>query len=306
MSTARVSPGVLAPLQDALSAIYWFKNDLRTFLDAAVGDRSLIASLDFNQVKRQVVRDLVTLLAADQHKYFDNLVNLILAVSEVSDPVWLKRQEDGDKKYREAVEAVNTLCLFVEPYRAIRSEAEQRAKRRQVELSLAQSRQAVTDQLQSLNTEFSQLSRMDPQPRGYALEKLLTQLFILFDIDATEAFRIRGEQIDGAFTLQSAEYLLEAKWQTALTPLSDLDTFVGKIRRKLDNTLGFFLSMNGFQPNAVTINSQGGRPLAILMDGSDLAVVLDNRISLPDLLVRKRQHAARTGETFVSGWTLLG
>jgi thiamine kinase-like enzyme len=42
------------------------------------------------------------------------------------------------------------------------------------------------------------------------------------------------------------------------------------------------------------------------MDGPDLHAVIDERIELPDLLRRKRQHAARTGEVFVGVYQLLG
>lgn len=37
----------------------------------------------------------------------------------------------------------------------------------------------------------------------------------------------------------------------------------------------------------------------LLMDGADLMAVLDNRIPLPDMLLRKRRHAAQTGEIFL-------
>lgn len=306
MSTLRVSPAVLAPLQDALTAIYWYKPDLRTFLDAAVGDRALVARLDFSQVKRQVVRQLVSTMANDQHKYYENLVNLILAVAEVDDPVWLKRVDGGEEKYSDARAAVQTLQLYIGPFKATRTESELRARRQEVERELAESRRALSDSLDELKSVFNSLRELPPQRRGYALESLVPRLFRLFDIDAKESFRIHGEQIDGAFTLAGAEYLFEAKWQQALTPLADLDIFAGKIRRKLDNTLGVFLSVNGFEPNAVSKSSQEGRPLAILMDGGDLGVVLEGRITLPELLTRKRQHAARTGETFISGWQLIG
>jgi hypothetical protein len=72
----------------------------------------------------------------------------------------------------------------------------------------------------------------------------------------------------------------------------------------LDNTLGLFLSMNGFQPNAVDLHSQG-RPVMILMDGADLNAVLEDRIALPELLTRKRQHAARTGEILLGASAIL-
>jgi hypothetical protein len=43
----------------------------------------------------------------------------------------------------------------------------------------------------------------------------------------------------------------------------------------------------------------------ILMDGADLSAVVEGRISMPDLLRRKRQHAARTGEIFLSAYHLI-
>lgn len=306
MSTRRVAPAVLAPLQDALTAVYWYKPDLRTFLDAAVGDRQLVARLDFRQFKRQIVRQLVDTLASDQHKYYENLVNLILAVADVDDPSWLKRVDGGEEKYREAREAVATLRLYAEPYRTSRTEEELMRRRREVARELAETRRALSESLAELTDVFNSLRTMQPQQRGYALEKLIPRLFRLYDIDAKESFRIHGEQIDGAFTLAGSEYLFEAKWQQALTPLSDLDVFVGKVRRKLDNTLGLFLSVNGFEPNAIDVFNQQDRALAILMDGGDLALVLEGRMTLPELLTRKRQHAARTGETFISGWQLIG
>jgi hypothetical protein len=39
------------------------------------------------------------------------------------------------------------------------------------------------------------------QPRGYAFEKFLKDLFDTFGLQAREAFRLRGEQIDGSFLL---------------------------------------------------------------------------------------------------------
>ena len=211
---------MLAPLQDALTAIYWYKPDLRTFLQAAVGEPELIARLDFNQVKRQIVRDLVNILAGDQHKYFESLVSLVLAVADVKDPNWLRRVDGGEAKYKEAVESVDTLRLYADPYRALRTESEQALKRRQIEIDVAESRRAVSEKLAELNTLFASLHNLEPQPRGYALESLIAQLFTLFDIDSKESFRIHGEQIDGAFSLKGSEYLFEAKWQKALTPLS--------------------------------------------------------------------------------------
>lgn len=44
----------------------------------------------------------------------------------------------------------------------------------------------------------------------------------------------------------------------------------------------------------------------ILMNGADLSAIIDGRIELPELLTRKRQHAARTGEIYLDAYTILG
>ena len=72
----------------------------------------------------------------------------------------------------------------------------------------------------------------------------------------------------------------------------------GKLSRKLDNTLGLFLSINGFSEDGVRAHSSG-RKMIILMDGSDLMAVLEGRIDLIQLLLRKRRHASQTGNIYL-------
>jgi hypothetical protein len=304
MTTRRISPAVLHPLKEALVLAFWYKNDLRAFLTATLGRGELVAHLDWTDYKRSIVAQLVDSLAADQHRHFDDLLNLVLATADIADPSHLKRIEDGEKKYVEAVAAVQTLSKLVGPYRLLRDQAEEANRRREAERAQAEMQRAMNDKLAELRTSFYEIVALPAQPRGYALEKFLNGLFALFDIDAKAPFRITGEQIDGAFTFEG-EFLLEAKWKDEKTPVADLDSFAGKVGRKLDNTLGLFLSMNGYQASAIEVHSRG-RSVMILMDGADLSAIIDGRISLPELLRRKRQHAARTGDVFISAYTLLG
>src|SRR4051812_30671231 len=183
---------------------------------------------------------------------------------------------------------------MIEPYRRCRNEEEEANRRREVERARIEMQRAITDKLRELKNELDRIHRLACQPRGYALEKFLNGLFAVFNIDAKAPFRIEGEQIDSAFTFEG-EFLLEAKWKGEKTPPADLDSFAAKVGRKWDNTLGLFLSMNGFQDSAVEMHSRR-RAVVVLMDGGDLSAVVDGRISLPDLLRRKRQHAARTGD----------
>ena len=50
----------------------------------------------------------------------------------------------------------------------------------------------------------------------------MNKLFILNDLDPKASFKIMGQQIDGAFTLDGTEFLFEAKWTKSLINSSDL------------------------------------------------------------------------------------
>ena len=107
-----------------------------------------------------------------------------------------------------------------------------------------------------------------------------------------------GEQIDGALTLEGIDYLFEAKWEKDPTGSRELDAFAMRVGRKLDNTLGVLLSINGFSEDGVQAHSKG-RPNLILMDGADLLAVLEERIDFVTLLLRKKRHAAHKGEIYL-------
>ncbi|MFC4015189.1 hypothetical protein ACFOY2_48800 [Nonomuraea purpurea] len=303
MTVKRISPAVLHPLKEALTLAFWYKPDLRAFLTSCLQTRELVSQLDWTDYKRSVVAQLVDSLFASQHRYFDELLNLILATADITDPSHLKKVENGTAKYAAAVEALDSLRAVVDPYRRIRSEEEEAERRRATDKAKAEMQRAINEKLDELKKLFYEIHQLEPQPRGYALEKFLNGLFALYDIEAKAPFKKKGEQIDGAFTFEG-EYLLEAKWQKKLSAVAELDSFASKVGRKLDNTLGLFLSMNGFQKTAIEVHSQG-RAVLILMDGADLNAVIEGRISLPDLIRRKKQHAARTGNVFISASTLL-
>lgn len=152
------------------------------------------------------------------------------------------------------------------------------------------------DRLATLKENFNALAvSSDVQKRGYEFEKLLNSLFSFFDLQPKNSFRIQGEQIDGAFTHDGTDYLIEAKWQTAPVNNADLYAFQGKIEGKLKNTLGLFISINGFSKEAA-IGKHVACGSMILMDGTDFVSLLDGRIKLDEMIRIKRQHASSTGE----------
>ena len=147
-------------------------------------------------------------------------------------------------------------------------------------------------------------SKVLRQARGLALEPFLSELFEAFDLQPRGAFKITGEQIDGAFQLGSERFILEAKWEKDAVDERPISGFERKIDRRLDNTLGLFISLNGFSDDGVKA-VQRSRPNLILMDGRDLASVIEGCIDLRELIERKLRFAAETGDIYLPVHVIL-
>ena len=302
MKAKRISSIAIRDLEEALALAFWFKNDLRHFLTLAVNTADLLSRLDWSpsNSKRGIVRDLVGRMAANQDQYLDDLLLLMSEVSQINDFSHLQYLDDGEAKVKRAKTAIAAVQAAFAVHENLIESRKAAEEHRRVARETILRKGAETERLRSMANAFGTiLSPSEPHRRGYMLETMLRDLFDLFDLDPKASFKIVGEQIDGAFNFEGTDYLLEAKWQTPAVDTVDLDSFNGKIGRKLDNTLGLLLAINGFEPNAVTIHS-GARPRMVLMDGRDLVAVLEGRVRLNDLIRRKRQHAAHSGEILLS------
>lgn len=292
----RISVVALQALKEALCTIYWYKNDLRSFLQNCITDTNIITSANWENYKRQIISDIIDSLAADQERHIGDIRRLFHEVCQMKSFSHLEHLEDGQQKVARAKKAVRELCVIVEKHDRYIQETKNTEERREQEYKRSQEKKAVNVRVEEIkDSYYNLLSSLQPQKRGFALERILFDLFELFDLDPKASFKNIGEQIDGAFSLEGFDYLFEAKWQRELTAIQDLDAFGAKVKRKLDNTLGLFLSINGFSPDAVRAHSTG-RPVLILMTGADLMAVLDQRIDFVSLIQRKRRHAAQTGK----------
>lgn len=301
----RVSPNAIQALKEALSAAFWFKRDLRGYLSSALADEHLLAGVNWEDYKWSIVDVVVDRMVRQPERYQAKLVQLMVDVAAMKEFPKLRRHEESKRLTAEAVDAVARLSEVVKPYEQELLEREQARVRIDEARAEGAQRRAFSGRLETLESRYLELVATDDErSRGYALESLLRDLFALFDLDPRAAFRIEGEQIDGAFALESTNFLLEAKWQASATPRKDLDAFSAKIGDKIENTLGLFLSINGFEPTAVSKHSGKGSTM-ILMDGVDLYAVLEARIDLPDLLRRKYRHASQTGEIMLAASAVL-
>jgi len=295
----RIAPAAINALKEALANVYWYKSDLRSFIMNTISNPSILAKLDWSAYKRNIVTLLVDYLARNQESYQNDLLRLMSEVIKIEDFSHLSRLEDGAEKVRKAKESVNALKALVKDRFDLVEEQMIREEQRKAVYEKMLRNQGVRDKLKEIEKEYYALiSSTNPQSRGFTLERVMRELFTLFDLDPKASFRIVGEQIDGGFTFDNTDYIFEAKWQQEPIRIQELDALYGKLTRTLENTLGLFLSINGFSDDAVKAHS-AGRRLMILMDGSDLMAVIEGRIDLIQLLLRKRRHASQTGNIYL-------
>jgi hypothetical protein len=295
----KIAPAAINALKEALTHVYWYKSDLRSFLTHCISEPAALSGLNWTDNKRNIVASLIDFLAQNEDIYQRQLIRLMDEVSKVSDYSHLARLEDGEEKVVRAKASVAALQSQIRGLQHFMAEEKEIERRRQEAHERRVRVDAVKTVIDGLTREYLDLiSSVDAQARGYRLEKLLYGLFEIFDLDPKASFKVTGEQIDGAFTFESTDYLLEAKWHKDPMRASDLDALAGKLSRKLDNTLGLYLSINGYSEDGVRAHSSGRR-LMLLMDGSDLMAVLEGRIDLLQLLLRKRRAAAQTGNIYL-------
>ena len=292
-------------LKEALCSVYWYKSELRGFLQLCLANPTILTKFNWENYKRQIASDVVDFLYANPDAHIGDLTKICYEICKISDFSHLKQLEDGSQKAEKARSAVEQLKQLVEPHQEVKKEQDEIRKRQSQAAQKLKDNKAVRQKLETIKNRYMALvSSSNAQTRGFELEKVMYELFDLFDLDPKASFKNLGEQIDGAFSLDSTEYLFEAKWQKELINKADLAVFSDKVKTKLENTLGVFLSINGYSQDGVSAHQAGGAAI-ILMDGSDLMAVLEERIDFTSLLLRKKRHASQTGNIYLSYYQMV-
>jgi len=162
--------------------------------------------------------------------------------------------------------------------------------------------------LSLLLSKFEELAKStDPHQRGFLLQDLLNDLFSIYEIFVMKSFQRNsgGEQIDGAFSFQGWHYLVECKWTKKLADIRELDSLLGKVNRSGKQTMGLFLSIEGWSENVPPLLKQNPDKCIILMDGYDLRCVLSEAIELEVLLREKIAKLNLESEPFYSAAELM-
>ncbi|NIF04825.1 hypothetical protein F3J23_05160 [Chryseobacterium sp. Tr-659] len=292
----KISPQQIIAVKEALSVIYWKKEDLQQFIKLSLDNRTIVATINWNLTKREIVKELINRMVSRLDIYENDLINLVFAVIDFNDFGNLSYWDEDGSKTKKAKEAVNSLRNSTKGYTQTNKEQEEaKARRIKAEQSVKKAL-SLEEELSQLKNEFYEIAiNKNFNQRGFQLEKFLYKLFLLYDLEPKGSFKINGEQIDGAFTFQNTDYLLEAKWAKEVNR-SDLATFCYKVESKFKNAAGLLISIDGVTKEAVSSHFKS----IIIMDGVDLLAVLDHRISLSDLLFKKRRKASETGNIYVN------
>lgn len=155
----------------------------------------------------------------------------------------------------------------------------------------------------ALARRLLEVARLEPQPRGYAFEKFLKDMFDAYGLSARASFRLAGEQIDGSFVSGGDTYLLEAKWTNDWVSTATLRSFNAKVEDKARWSRGLLLSYSGFSSEGLTAFGRGNS--VICMDGRDLHDILSRGLDFTAILAMKARRAAETGQPFVRVEDLL-
>jgi len=280
----------------ACGTVFWYKRPLKALFVRSGVPAALVEQYEEASkfiITRQVLAELDQRGEAGARVQVQ-IARELAAMRTVSDP---DNREAGLRALADLRAVAMAEGIIDDP------EGEARARTKQHRAAAAQRHEVAEARARGLNElreMFMTLATREDlaQERGYDLEDLLARLFKLHDIAYQPPYR-KGtvEQTDGFFTFNSFQYLVEARWRKNPPDLGQLTAFSGKVRRKIDSTRGLFVSVAGFRQEVL---NEGGSDLLnlILMDGEDLALILEGRISLIEALQLKLDKAAQEGRIF--------
>ncbi len=116
VTAKRIAPAAINALKEALTNVYWYKSDLRSFIMNTISDPSILARLDWSDYKRNIVTVLIDFLSRNQSTYQNDLLRLMSEITKIDDLSHLARLEDGVEKVKKAKESINALRGLVEDH----------------------------------------------------------------------------------------------------------------------------------------------------------------------------------------------
>lgn len=285
-------------MKDCILSLFWPRKDIVGFFEKHGCTKAEVRGLQIegeSGLKRHEIIDVLfdTLNARPDNGLgpFRAMLQSLLAWSHF-DPYYFDKLRKLDRAI------ANKNLEHLRQLQEIR-DAKIKADRERRETNEA-ARQKATVSLEELRTEYLDLlaNKISRQQRGYALERILAELGRISQLETTEAFRVNGEQVDGAVKFDGEHYLIEAKWQEKSASNESIYQFAGKVAGKLYGR-GLFISVNGFSADVVRSLIRGKEIQTLFVDGEDLILVLEGYLNLRDMIDRKVKAAQTKGLIYV-------
>ncbi|WP_157904288.1 restriction endonuclease [Parafrankia soli] len=303
----KISGDAYQALRSALALSYWFKPSLEKHLRASLRDHpEILSGIDFKAAKRDVADIVVDRLIDGELRYQDLTVSLMVEFANKESFTEIERHEDSDKWLPLAKGAIAELkrhTVFYEDSLRDRERLAESERTQYQDRTAAQIR--FSDELAALKARFIEMTQMeDPHGRGFKFEQFLNDLFHLFDLSPRLGYSLETEQIDGAFTFDTDNYIVEAKWTREPVSAQQAAAFASKVDFKGRNALGLIVSVNGLTA-AARRKYEVSSPF-ITIDGSDLFFIFEGHGSPAELLRRKKRNVDETGNCYFPAAQIIG
>lgn len=258
--------------------------------------------------KREIASKIIA--AIENHASYEKIMHSIIKTASEWNQFHLADNEyEARATVQKAREVLDVLDLWEEKEARQREQAREKAEKEKY----VQKEKELIKQLQLLLLMYDSISGKNehPQSRGTMLEDIVNRLFNAYDLTeqltVLQAFRRNnnGEQIDGAFKLDGWHYIVEMKWTSQVSGIRELDSLLGKVSRSGKQTMGVFISINGWSSHVVDLLKQNPEKSIFLMSGYDLRIALTKQVDLIKMLHIKLSKLNLEAEPFVGAESML-
>jgi hypothetical protein len=162
--------------------------------------------------------------------------------------------------------------------------------------------------LRELIARYGAMRRLEgftPHSRGTELNRLIADVLDCYGIRANASARQGYGEIDVTFTVEGIRFVLEAKWEQDKTDTGKISKLQTRVRQRLTNTVGVFMSMAGYTSDAVREVNIGGRLEVLLIDRSHLEAMISGVVPPTELFGLLVDKASYEGGPYYSLEELL-
>ncbi|WP_220452931.1 hypothetical protein [Stenotrophomonas sp. AG209] len=203
--------GIQGCMKDCIQSLFWPRKDILGFFEKHGCTKAELASVSIDGEDAIKRHEIIDTMFAALNQRADSGIGPFRAMLQS-----LLNWSHFDTYYFDRLRKLDRSTAYrnLEHLRQLQEIRDARI-RQQRELRAAQEaqRQRPTASLHQLRTKYLGLlaNTTSRRQRGYALEGILSELSRLSGLNATEAFRVNGEQIDGVVKFDGEHYLIEAK-----------------------------------------------------------------------------------------------